>query len=134
MNHYQLLGVPEDATKEQIRTAFREKIALVHPDKFAYAKETGANAAYRNHRFAALKKAHETLSDRRRRYEYDRSIRVPQGLADLLDLPQGRRAMARLLPRAPKQARDGEDLVAFVRVPPSTLFSGGVADPPAANA
>ena len=32
-DYYEVLGVPRDATDEQIRRAYRRKIAEVHPDK-----------------------------------------------------------------------------------------------------
>lgn len=33
MNPYQILGIPENATEEQIKHAFREKAKATHPDK-----------------------------------------------------------------------------------------------------
>lgn len=129
MNHYQLLGIAKDATAEEIKAAFRHKAATLHPDRFAMTVESADASDERNRRFAELKVARETLADPRRRHEYDKAIRVPQGLRDLLSTRQGERAMARLLPRAPKQARNGEDRVVVVRVPAATLAAGGAIEP-----
>jgi len=130
MNHYQLLGIAKDATAGEIRKAFRAKAARLHPDRFASAGESVEETRHRDAQFTALQRAYRTLSDRQARYEYDRSIQIPQGLGDLLATPQGMRAMGRLLPRAPKQARDGDDLVTVVRVPSSVLATGGAVSTP----
>ena len=34
LNFYNILGVPENATKEQIKKAYREQIKFFHPDVF----------------------------------------------------------------------------------------------------
>ncbi len=130
MNHYQLLGIAKDATAEEVRKAYRKTVAALHPDRFANAVESAEASDERNRRFAEARDAYETLSDSRKRYLYDRRNQVPQGLGDLLATPRGMRAMGRLLPRAPRQARDGEDLVTVVRVAPSTLANGGGIGPP----
>ncbi len=125
MTHYELLGVPMDASEEHIKRAFREKAGRLHPDRHARSVETDEERVVRNQRFGELRAAYETLGDSHRRAMYDHSIRVPQGLADLLALPQGQYAMGRLLPRAPKQVRDGETRVMLVRVSNELLHLGG---------
>lgn len=125
MTYYQLLGIAKDATAEEIRKAYLAKAARLHPDRFAGAKETEEETRNRNRQFKEVGEAYAVLSDARARYRYDRAIRVPQGLADLLATPHGQRAMARLLPRAPKQSRNGEDLVVIAQVPAATLVTGG---------
>ncbi|MEI6511295.1 MAG: DnaJ domain-containing protein [Candidatus Uhrbacteria bacterium] len=131
MTYYQLLGIAEDATAVEIRNAYRKKVATLHPDRFAKVVEPTEATDERNRRFAEARTAYETLSNSRNRYLYDRRNRVPQGLGDLLATPQGQRAMARLLPRAPKQSRDGNDRVIIAPVPMDTLANGGAIDAPA---
>ncbi len=126
MNHYQLLGIAMDATAEEIKRAYRRAAAAVHPDRFANVSESKAETAERARRFGEMRTAYETLSDRRQRSNYDRSIQVPQGLGDMLATPHGQRAMDRLLPRASKQARDGNDLLVVARASASVMEAGGV--------
>ena len=61
---YDLLGVAEDASAEEIDRAWRRKVRTYHPD---VNDDTRANA-----QFKTLKKAHETLSDETERAAYDR--------------------------------------------------------------
>lgn len=63
-NLYELLGVERDAEAKQIRSAFRKKARLVHPDV-----NPGMEQMY-----LMLQHAHDTLTDEKARAEYDRSI------------------------------------------------------------
>ncbi len=126
MTHYELLAVPMDASTDDIRRGFREKAQVLHPDRFAKLGESKEQQTERARVFQQLRDAYETLIDERKRRAYDRLIQVPQGLADLVRLPEGRRAMARLLPRATKQAREGEDRLVLIEAPLSLLRTGGV--------
>lgn len=105
MSHYETLGVQKNASKDEIRKAYRRKSAKAHPDK------GGSDAE-----MAEINRAYETLSDEQRRLTYDRSgedanpnspehrakmrlmdvfaaIVVEQGVTDLVDL--ARRMMQR---------------------------------------
>ncbi len=66
MDFYDLLGVPREATGEDIRRAYRRLARKLHPDI-----NPGDRAAAL--RFRAIVEAYETLSDPGRRREYDRS-------------------------------------------------------------
>jgi hypothetical protein len=57
---YQLLGISRGATREEIRSAYRSKAKLSHPD-------SGGSVDA----FSKLATAHEILSDERRRERYD---------------------------------------------------------------
>jgi len=61
---YALLEVPRDASQEEIRDAFREKVQIYHPD---HNDDPRANA-----QFTALRKAYDTLGDPVERNAYDR--------------------------------------------------------------
>lgn len=60
---YEILGVKKDATKHEIHKAFRQLAKKYHPDK---NKEKGAQDE-----FIKIFKAYETLSDEKKRKEYD---------------------------------------------------------------
>ncbi|MDR1106835.1 MAG: J domain-containing protein [Treponema sp.] len=63
-NYYSFLGVPREASQADIKKAFREKAKRLHPDI------AGKSAEDKMRRLLA---AYEVLSDRDRRYEYDRA-------------------------------------------------------------
>ena len=65
MNYYLLLGVPQDADADMIRSAFRALARRYHPD----AGE-GSSAD----RFREILIAYETLNDPTRRWVYDRIL------------------------------------------------------------
>jgi len=66
-NYYETLGVPRDATKEEIKKKFRELTMKVHPDK---TKEDSEEE------MIELNKAYEVLSDEERREKYDKYLKV----------------------------------------------------------
>jgi len=66
-NHYEALGVPRDATQEEIKKKFRELAKKTHPDK---TKEDSEKE------MVELNKAYEVLSDKERREKYDRYLKV----------------------------------------------------------
>lgn len=61
---YDLLGVDEDASKEEIRDAFREMVQEYHPDRNDDPRATA--------QFTAIKKAYDTLKNSSERQSYDR--------------------------------------------------------------
>jgi curved DNA-binding protein CbpA len=63
-NYYELLEISQNASTQEIKRAFRERAKQLHPD---IAGETGAEEMRK------LLAAYETLSDRNRRFEYDRA-------------------------------------------------------------
>jgi len=64
MDYYDILEVSRDAAKEEIKSAFRKKARLLHPD---VNKEPDAGE-----KFKELGKAYETLMDDNKRATYDR--------------------------------------------------------------
>ncbi|MFP5317511.1 MAG: J domain-containing protein [Acidimicrobiia bacterium] len=62
--HYEVLGVPPDASEEQVRHAYRALAKEAHPDRSGDAT-----------RFQVITEAYEVLSDPVRRATYDRRLR-----------------------------------------------------------
>lgn len=63
-DYYSILGVPKTATEKEIKKAYRNKAKEHHPDK-------GGNEAL----FKEISAAYETLSDKKKREEYDNPSR-----------------------------------------------------------
>ncbi|XP_065124642.1 dnaJ homolog subfamily B member 9 [Paramisgurnus dabryanus] len=62
-DYYEILGVPKEASDRQIKKAFHKLAMRYHPDK---NKSPDAEAKFRE-----IAEAYETLSDDKRRQEYD---------------------------------------------------------------
>ncbi len=62
---YELLGVPRDATDEELKRAYRSKARAHHPDTNQEGSESGE-------RFKEISLAYEVLKDPERRARYDR--------------------------------------------------------------
>lgn len=65
-DYYSLLGVPRNATKEQLRSAYREAALRLHPDKNLAPGETEL--------FLEINQAYEVLSNPESRAEYDQQL------------------------------------------------------------
>lgn len=61
-DYYQILGVPRDASEEEIKKAYRRLAHKYHPDK------AGGDEA----KFKEINEAYQVLSDREKRARYDR--------------------------------------------------------------
>ena len=66
---YQVLGVPDSATQDEIKKAYRRLAKQYHPD----ANPNNASAA---ERFKEISEAHATLSDAEKRKQYDQMRRL----------------------------------------------------------
>ncbi len=66
MTYYETLGIDEDATQEQIKTAYRTLVKKYHPD----VNDAPNAAAF----FRLIQEAYETLGNPALREEYDRSL------------------------------------------------------------
>ena len=64
--HYEVLGLSEDATQDEVHGAYRRLVKQVHPDR------GGSDALFRQ-----VQEAHDTLGDPVKRADYDRSRKRP---------------------------------------------------------
>ena len=71
-DHYETLGVAEDASAKEIKTAYRQLAQRYHPDRNA-----GDTAA--EERFKEVQAAYDVLGDETKRTAYDRARRDPFG-------------------------------------------------------
>ena len=121
-DYYAVLGVPQNASPEEIKRAYRELAKKYHPDKNRGDPEA-------EERFKAINEAYAVLSDPKKRAEYDRRGYVegaeayrnvyPEDLFDLFEDLFGVRFGPRSRPRR------GEDLEATVTVDLKTVAQGG---------
>ena len=74
MTYYDLLEIKEDATIEEIKKAYRDKVMLFHPD---VNKHPNAPQV-----FISIQKAYETLSNTDRRKQYDSYLKVKNIISD----------------------------------------------------
>lgn len=69
MNYYDVLGVPQTASVEEIKHSYRRRALELHPDRVGSA-QTGEEAEL----FKVITKANEVLTDSERRREYDSEL------------------------------------------------------------
>lgn len=80
-NHYEILGADEDASRDEIRAAYRERVGELDPDTW-----TG-DAADRRTRASAVNRAWNVLSDPFQKERYDDQLGA--GDVDLTDDDEG---------------------------------------------
>jgi curved DNA-binding protein CbpA len=69
-NYYALLGIEENVDRKAIKRAYYEHAAAFHPDRY-FRKKLGSFKVRMEAVFAKLTLAHDTLSDKQTRSEYD---------------------------------------------------------------
>ncbi|HIQ08067.1 MAG TPA: VWA domain-containing protein, partial [Anaerolineaceae bacterium] len=77
-NYYTLLGVPRDATAEELQRAYRLAARRFHPDRNPSPEAT--------EQFLRIQEAFETLRDPKRRARYDRKLPALAEAEDLVTL------------------------------------------------
>lgn len=80
--YYELLGLTPEASKEEIKTAYREIARVYHPDSHFFDDIIGSAplSSDDNEVFKTVTNAYNVLTDEKKRAEYDRIL--PKGLAD----------------------------------------------------
>lgn len=73
-NHYLLLGIPPEASQQQIKTAYRSLAKRLHPDRNG-GSETAAEL------FRQINEAYRVLSNPKTRAKYDRKLAARQATA-----------------------------------------------------
>ena len=107
-DYYQLLGVARNASQEQLRKAYRDKVKRFHPD-VANDKESA------DERIKLIYQAWEVLSDPDRRKAYNQ----------LLALEDKRRAAEEAARRRRAEIREGQELFRKARL----VRAGGMLNP-----
>lgn len=85
-NHYEVLGLPRDTTREQIKAAYFEQVSAFHPDKH-FGKTLGTYKEKLEAVFQRLTQAHDTLSRTRRREQYDATLPPPLAQEEITAKP-----------------------------------------------
>lgn len=87
--HYQVLGVAEDASLEQIRRAYRALVRRYHPDHLGDQARNPRSKAEAEHHIRELNAAWQELRDPERRARYDRGLAPTQRTAPYSPFPAG---------------------------------------------
>jgi curved DNA-binding protein CbpA len=103
LNHYELLGVPMDADRIEIRKAYFGLSKTFHPDSY-YGKQLGAFKPKLEVLFRRITDAYEALGRPKKREAYDqylkRSLAVSAAELKMSRIEERAQAMARALTRA----------------------------------
>jgi curved DNA-binding protein CbpA len=86
-DHYRVLNVAPEADKKAIKSAYFQVVANFHPDRY-FGKKLGAYKQRLETIFKRLTEAHDTLTRKEPRAEYDRyleSQRATQALDEVVD-------------------------------------------------
>ncbi|QHS74324.1 Jjj3p [Saccharomyces paradoxus] len=70
LTHYEILRIPSDATQEEIKKAYRNRLLNTHPDKLTKNVHDNVNSVTIN----KIQDAYKILSNKKTRGEYDRLI------------------------------------------------------------
>lgn len=119
VDHYEVLGVPVDATPAQVKAAYRRRAKQLHPDVPGSGDDV---------EFARVARAYEVLADAESRRVFDASRRagaagIPLSGAAAVDVAD---YITGLFYRAAGAAPRGPDLEAEVRVGFAQACTGGV--------
>lgn len=89
-DHYAVLGVPRDADKQEIRTAYFQLSKVFHPDTL-FGKRLGSYKPKMEAVFKRLTEAYEVLGKKKSREEYDAYLAAREATRDASRLLEARR-------------------------------------------
>lgn len=84
-DHYGILKIPKDADKKRVKSAYFQVVANFHPDRY-FGKKLGGYKPKLEAIFRRLTEAHDTLTKKETREEYDRYLESQQATKALDDL------------------------------------------------
>lgn len=87
LDHYTLLGVTRETDKKTIKRSYFELAATLHPDRY-FNKNLGTFKTKMEAVFGRITEAHDTLTDKDRRAEYDEylaEVATTRGMEALLE-------------------------------------------------
>jgi tetratricopeptide (TPR) repeat protein len=88
---YQVLGVREEATPDQIRTAYFDLAKKFHPDKFSRYPDYARHARVLEDLFATINEAYQVLTNPEEKAKYNR--RLQEGKSLTVDVREKSRAL-----------------------------------------
>jgi tetratricopeptide (TPR) repeat protein len=119
LNHYELLGVPMDADRGEIRNAYFALSKVFHPDAY-YGKHLGSFKPKMETLFRQVTDAYEAVGRTKKREAYDRylkqSIAVSAAEKQMGRVEERAAAMSRALTKAPVAERQAQPVVATAAV------------------
>lgn len=119
---YEVLGLSEKATQEEIRRAYRRLAKRFHPDR-------NTNDPTAEEKYKAVCEAHAVLSDPKRRRKYDRGFDPVESVEDLFTRQSdGLRTVATMLPSAPLAPQPGINMMVVIEVTAVILKKDGMVD------
>lgn len=85
MTHYEVLGVDTNATFDEIKDSYRQKLLVLHPDKQPTVNTRSLDS---NDGFLQLRVAWDVLSNETLRHDYDLMLRVQISKTNKIGLEQ----------------------------------------------
>ena len=73
VSYYEILGVSQDCTTKDVKSAYHHLLLTHHPDKKAQ-REDGTSMNGNRHSIQHIQNAYRTLSDEKRRRDYDAAL------------------------------------------------------------
>lgn len=107
MSHYETLGVSEDASKDEIKKAYRRLAMKLHPDKGGDPEQ-----------FKKVSEAYEVLSDDDRRAEYDSPMHQHEDVINFFN------SMFNQQHQQGPRARKMDDIIHEMEIPLEKAYNG----------
>lgn len=123
MDFYEILGVSQGASTEEIKRAYRKIARESHPD-------THPGDAEAERMFKEATEVYDTLSDEKKRATYDRKSRPPESVLDLLRRPAGQRLTSVMLEVALRAPVEGQDTLLVIAVSAEVMREGRLVEVP----